>query len=158
MSNLHPCSGKCRRFKEGRQCPYCLINETRIQGVYLIYRTEHRIDHIVEPNDMGDDDHIENHVSLLIERLKAENKMLHEAAATHLRNQNHFKGLYDDLIEQLYPYALDLNEPIDGYLKEYVDGYNRARECAHYNLLEMMKSNEEYIKSQCGMLGGEGEA
>ena len=89
-----------------------------------------------------------------VERLKAENKMLHEAAATHLRNQNRFKCLYDDLVEQLYPYALDLNEPAEGCLKEYVDGYNRARKCAHYNLLEMMKSNEEYIKAQCGMLGG----
>ena len=90
-----------------------------------------------------------------VERLKAENKMLHEAAATHLKNQMHFEKLYDALVEQLYPYALDLNEPIDGYPKEYVDGYNRARECAHYNLLEMMESDVEYIKAQCGMLGGE---
>ena len=92
-NNTHPCANKCRRFKEGRQCSYCLINETSIQGVYLIHRTEHRIDHIVEPNDMvdanagvtvitpkgtskvkggitafidmGDDSHIENHVSPL---------------------------------------------------------------------------------------------
>ena len=62
-NNTHPCSGKCRRFKEGRQCSYCLINETRIQGVYLIHRTEHQIDHIVEPNEMGDDAHIENNIS-----------------------------------------------------------------------------------------------
>ena len=94
----------------------------------------------------------------IIERLKAENKMLHEAASTHLKNQMHFKKLYDALVEQLYPYALDLNEPVVGYPKEYVDGYNRARECAHYNLLEMLESNVEYIKAQCGMLGGGGEA
>ena len=94
-----------------------------------------------------------------VERLKAENKMLHEAAATHLRNQNHFMDLYNRLVEQLYPYAIDLEEPVDGDVntpKEYVDGYNRARECAHYNLLEMMESDEEYIRAQCGMLGGGG--
>ena len=153
-----------------------------------------RIEHVVESDDMimGDDAHIENHVSpncktesqpvliverdnQIIERLKAENvvlqakvdevqaenKMLHEAAATHLRNQNHFMDLYNRLIEQLYPYAIDLEYPVDGDVnipKEYVDGYNRAREIAHYNLLEMMKSNEEYIRAQCGMLGGGGEA
>ena len=91
------------------------------------------------------------------ERLKAENKMLHEAAATHLKNQMHFKKLYDALVEQLYPYALDLNEPADSSVnapKEFINGYDRARECAHYNLLEMMKSNEEYIRAQCDMLGG----
>ena len=201
MSNLHPCANKCSEFKE-EQCHHCLINETRIQGVYLIHRTEHRIN----TDDMGDDTHIENHISPLclsdsrknesqspwsikqdalsrmescyieqkkhaellqtevtrlnsaVERLKAENKMLHEAAATHLRNQNHFMDLYNRLVEQLYPYAIDLEDPVDGDVnitsKEYVDGYNRARECAHYNLLEMMESDEEYIKSQCGMLGG----
>ena len=95
-----------------------------------------------------------------VERLKAENKMLHEAAATHLKNQMHFKKLYDALVEQLYPYAIDLEEPADSSVnapKEFINGYNRARECAHYNLLEMMKSNEEYIRAQCGMLGGGGE-
>ena len=174
MSNLteHKCANKCSEFKDGGQCFYCLINETVNRGVYSMHRTEHRIDLIVEPNDIGDDAHIENHISPLIERLKvenvvlqakvdelqAENKMLHEAAATHLRNQMHFKKLYDALVEQLYPYALDLNEPIDGYPKEYVDGYNRAREIAHYNLLEMMKSDEEYIRAQCGMLSGGGAA
>ena len=144
-NNTHPCAGKCRRFKEGRQCSYCLINETSIQGVYLIHRTEHRIN----TNDMADDTHIEN-------------KMLHEAASTHLKNQMHFKKLYDALVEQLYPYALDLEDPSiflesekSRFPKEYRDGYDRARECAHYNLLEMMESNEEYIRAQCGMLGGE---
>ena len=191
-NNTHPCAGKCRRFKEGRQCSYCLINETLIQGVYLIYRTEHQIDHIVEPNEMGDDAHIENNISpkcktecqpvlilerdnQIIERLKvenvvlqakvdelqAENKILNQAASTHLKNQMHFKKLYDALVEQLYPYALSLDEPVDGDVnitsQEFINGYNRARECAHYNLLEMLESDEEYIKSQCGMLGG-GEA
>ncbi|HQZ59924.1 MAG TPA: hypothetical protein PLQ39_09615 [Acinetobacter sp.] len=96
-----------------------------------------------------------------VDELKAENKMLHKAAATHLRNQNHFMDLYHRLVEQLYPYAIDLEDPVDGDVntpKEYMDGYNRARECAHYNLLEMMESDVEYIKAQCGMLGGKGEA
>lgn len=184
MNNTHPCSGKCRRFKEGRQCSYCLINETPIQGVYLIHRTEHRIN----TDDLGDDTHIENHISPLcktegqtvftlesdnqiIERLKAENvvlqakvdelqvenKILNQAASTHLKNQMHFKKLYDALVEQLYPYALSLDEPVDSSVnapKEFINGYDRARECAHYNLLEMMKSNEEYIRAQCDMLGG----
>ena len=142
--NNHPCTGKCSEFKEGGQCFYCLI-------------TEHRIDHIVEPNDMVDDTHIENNVSLLIERLKAENKMLHKAAATHRRNQKHYMDLYHRLVEQLYPYALDLNEPVDTYSsKEYTDGYNRARAFIHYDLMEMMESDEEYICVQCDMLGGEG--
>ena len=193
MSNLteHKCAGKCPEFK-GEQCDHCLINETPIQGVYLIHRTEHRIDHIVDINAMGDDTHIENHISPLcktesqpvliverdnqiIERLKvenvvlqakvdelqAENKILDQAAGTHLRNQHHFKGLYDALIERLYPYAIDLEDSVDGDVntpKEYMDGYNRARECVHYNLLEMMESDEEYIRAQCGMLGGNGEA
>jgi hypothetical protein len=152
----------------------CLINETENQGVYSMHRTEHRIDLIVEPNDMGDDTHIENHVSplckttsqevlvlesdkQLIERLKAENKILHKAAATHRRNQNQFMDLYNRLVEQLYPYAIDLEDPVDGDVntpKEYMDGYNRARECVHYNLLEMMESDVEYICVQCDMLGG----
>ena len=97
-------------------------------------------------------------LSSTAERLKAENKMLHEAASTHLKNQMHFKKLYDALVEQLYPYAIDLEEPVTAHQnlqpQQFVDGYNRARECAHYNLLEMMKSDEEYIRAQCGMLGG----
>ena len=195
-NNTHPCSGKCRRFKEGRQCPYCLINETRIQGVYLIYRTEHRIDHIVEPNEMGDDAHIENNISTkcktesqpvfilesdnqIIERLKAENvvlqakvdelqvenKILNQAASTHLKNQMHFKKLYDALVEQLYPYALDLKEQPNFSFKNcssgcqlgVIAGYKTASENASFEILEMLKGDEEYIKSQCGMLGG-GEA
>ena len=190
-NNTHPCANKCSEYK-AEQCMNCLINETVNRGVYSMHRTEHRIDHIVGFNDMGDETHIENHISPLcktesqpvliverdnqiIERLKvenvvlqakvdelqAENKILNQAASTHLRNQMHFKKLYDALIEQLYPYAIDLEEPVDGDVntpKEYVDGYNRARECVHYNLLEMMESNEEYIRAQCGMLGGGGEA
>ena len=191
-NNTHPCANKCSEFKEGGQCFYCLINETVNQGVYSMHRTEHQIDHIVEPNDMGDDAHIENHISpnckttsqkvlvlesdkQIIERLKvenvvlqakvdelqAENKISNQAASTHLKNQMHFKKLYDALVEQLYPYAFDLEEPVDGDVntpKEYMDGYNRAREIAHYNLLEMMESDVEYICAQCDMLGGGGEA
>lgn len=188
MSNLHPCANKCSEFKNGEQCFFCLINETVNRGVYSMHRTEHRIN----TNDLGDDAHIENHISPLcktesqpvliverdnqiIERLKvenvvlqakvdelqAENKMLHEAAATHLRNQNHFMDLYNRLVEQLYPYVLDLGEPTiflesekSRFPKEYRDGYDRARECVHYNLLEMMESDVEYIRAQCDMLGG----
>ena len=152
--------------------------------------TEHQINHIVEPNEMGDDAHIENNISTkcktesqpvfilesgnqIIERLKAENvvlqakvdelqaenKILNQAASTHLKNQMHFKKLYDALVEQLYPYAIDLEEPVDGDVnitsQEFINGYNRARECAHYNLLEMLESDEEYIRAQCGMLGGD---
>lgn len=95
-----------------------------------------------------------------VERLKVENKMLHEAASTHLKNQMHFKKLYDELVEQLYPYAIDLEEPVDGDVnitsQEFINGYNRARECVHYNLLEMMESDIEYIRAQCDMLGGGG--
>ena len=173
-NNTHPCAGKCPEFKR-EQCHHCLINETPIQGVYSMHRTEHRIN----TNDMGDDAHNENHISpncktesqpvliverdnQIIERLKAENKMLHEAASTHLKNQKHCMGLYHRLVEQLYPYAIDLEEPVDGDVnitsQEFINGYNRARECAHYNLLEMMESDVEYIRAQCGMLGGGGAA
>ena len=172
-NNTHPCANKCSEFKDGGQCFHCLINETVNRGVYSMHRTEHRMDHIVDLNDMGDDSHIESHVSPIIERLKAENvamqaridelesenKILHEAAATHLRNQNHFMDLYNRLVEQLYPYAIDLEDHVDGDVntpKEYMDGYNCARECVHYNLLEMMESDEEYICVQCDMLGGGG--
>ena len=172
-NNTHPCANKCGEFKNGEQCMNCLINQTTNQGVYLIHRAEHRIDHFVDINDMVDNTHIENHVSTLcktksqpvliverdnqiIERLKAENKMLHEAASTHLKNQMHFKKLYDALVEQLYPYAFDLNEPVDEDVnitpQEFIDGYNRALECVHYNLLEMMESDVEYICAQCDML------
>ena len=176
MSNLHPCANKCSEFKT-EQCNHCLI-----PGNSEISNSSNFI--------MGDDAHIENHISPLcktesqpvliverdnqiIERLKAENvvlqakvdelqaenKILNQAASTHLKNQMHFKKLYDALVEQLYPYALDLNEPVTAHQdlkpQQFVDGYNRARECAHYNLLEMMESDVEYIKAQCGMFGGE---
>ena len=95
-----------------------------------------------------------------IDELTSENKILKQTASTHLKNQMHFKGLYDALVEQLYPYAIDLEEPVDGDVnitpQEYMDGYNRARECVHYSLLEIMKSNEEYIRTQCGMLVDDG--
>lgn len=173
MNNTHPCAGKCSEFKEGGQCFYCLIDS-------------------VVADDLGDDTHIENHISPLcktesqpvsiverdnqiIERLKvenvvlqakvdelqAENKILNQAASTHRRNQKHYMDLYHRLIEQLYPYAIDLEDPVDGDVntpKEYMDGYNRARAIAHYSLLEMMESDVEYICAQCDMLGGGGEA
>ena len=94
-----------------------------------------------------------------INELTAENAGLHQAATTHFRNQNHYMDLYHKLVCELYPYALDLGEPADGsdYIgKNYRNGYNRARECASVNLLEMMESDIEYIKSYCGVLGGGG--
>ena len=100
-------------------------------------------------------------MQIKVDELQAENKILNQAAATHLRNQNQFMDLYNRLVEQLYPYAIDLEDPVDGDVntpKEYMDGYNRARECVHYNLLEMMESDVEYICMQCDMLGGGGEA
>ena len=176
-NNTHPCANKCSEFKDGEQCHHCLI-----PGNSEISNSSDFI--------MGDDAHIENHISPLcktesqpvlivergnqiIERLKvenvvlqakvdelqAENKILNQAASTHLKNQMHFKKLYDALVEQLYPYAIDLEEPVDGDVnitpQEFINGYNRAHECVHYNLLEMMESDVEYIKAQCGMFGGE---
>ena len=167
MNNTHPCAGKCRRFKEGRQCSYCLINETVHRSVYLIHRTESQPVSILESdNQIIERLKAENVVlQAKVDELQAENKILNQAASTHLKNQMHFKKLYDALVEQLYPYALDLGEPTiflesekSRFPKEYRDGYDRARECVHYNLLEMMESDVEYIKTQCGMLGGGGEA
>ena len=159
MNNTHPCAGKCRRFKEGRQCSYCLINETLIQGVYLIHRTESQPVSILESdNQLIERLKAENVVlQAKVDELQVENKILNQAASTHLKNQMHFKKLYDALVEQLYPYAIDLEEPVDSSVnapKEFINGYDRARECAHYNLLEMMESDEEYIRAQCDMLGG----
>ena len=189
MSNLteHKCAGKCPEFKGGdwvvlansvsREPSLAQIlktdgrwpiikwlddnTESNVRLDFLRHATDEeikagrRMDHFRDAADMGDD------AQPLIERLKAENKMLHKAAATHLRNQNHFMDLYNRLVEQLYPYAIDLEDPVDGDVnipKEYMEGYNRAREIAHYNLLEMMESDVEYICAQCDMLGGGGEA
>ena len=93
-----------------------------------------------------------------IDELNTENAGLHQAATTHFRNQNHYMDLYHRLVEQLYPYALDLGEPADVNSdsdKDFIDGYNRARECASESLLEMMQGDEKYIRMQCDMLGDE---
>ena len=105
-NNTHPCANKCSEFKDGSQCFYCLINETVNQGVYSIHRTEHRIDHIVEPNDMGDDTHIENNISPLIERLKAENVVL-QAKVDELQKRldDLTQGMEELLEEMKYPTA-----------------------------------------------------
>ncbi|MEG2559442.1 MAG: hypothetical protein RSA22_07300 [Acinetobacter sp.] len=52
MSNLHPCANKCSEYK-AEQCKSCLIQETKVQGVYVMGKAD----------DMGDDAHIENHIS-----------------------------------------------------------------------------------------------
>ena len=134
---------------ENHISPLC---KTESQPVLIVERDNQIIERLKAENVV---------LQAKVDELQAENKILNQAASTHLKNQMHFKKLYDALAEQLYPYAIDLEEPVDGGVntpKEYVDGYNRARECAHYNLLEMMESNEEYIRAQCGMLGGGGEA
>ena len=170
MSNLHPCANKCSEYK-AEQCKSCLIQETKVQGVYVMGKADY----------MGDDAHIDKkkqceplqtevaRLNATIERQKAEmvvmqvqineltaeNAGLHQAATTHFRNQNHYMDLYHKLVCELYPYALDLGEPADvnsDIDKEYMDGYNRARECAHHNLMQMMESDEEYICMQCDML------
>ena len=102
-------------------------------------------------------------MQIKVDELQAENKMLHVAAATHLRNQNHFMDLYNRLVEQLYPYALDLNEPPNFSFKNcshgcrlgFVAGHKTASENASLEILEMLKGDEDYIKAQCDMLGGE---
>ena len=135
---------------ENNISPLC---KTESQPVLIIERDNQIIERLKAENVV---------LQAKVDELQAENKILNQAASTHLKNQMHFKKLYDALVEQLYPYALDLEDPSiflesekSRFPKEYRDGYDRARECAHYNLLEMMESNEEYIRAQCGMLGGE---
>ena len=84
-----------------------------------------------------------------IDELEYENSILHQAAATHLRNQHHYYDLYHNLISQLYPYAVDLADQENSSNSEFEAGYNRSRECASVNLLEMMESDIEYIKAYC---------
>ena len=160
MNNTHPCAGKCSEFKDGEQCMNCLINETVHRGVYSMHRTESQPVSILESdNQLIERLKAENVVlQAKVDELQAENKILNQAASTRLKNQMQFKKLYYALVEQLYPYAIDLEDPVDGDVnitsQEFINGYNRARECAHYNLLEMMESDVEYIRAQCDMLGG----
>lgn len=72
-----------------------------------------------------------------IERLKAE----------RVEMQVHIDNLWEQVSEmtalsaELYEYTLGLGEPVDIYVgksQDFIDGYNRARECAHHNLLEIM--------------------
>ena len=78
---------------------------------------------------------------------------------TEQQSYSQLKDKYDELVIELYGYALGLEQTsifIDsGKSKDYVDGYDRARMCASINILEMLESDIEYIKAQCGMLGGE---
>ena len=132
---------------ENNISPLC---KTESQPVLIVERDNQIIERLKAENVV---------LQAKVDELQAENKILNQAASTHLRNQNHFMDLYNRLVEQLYPYAIDLEDPVDGDVnitsQEFINGYNRARECAHYNLLEMMESNEEYIRAQCGMFGGE---
>lgn len=72
-----------------------------------------------------------------VERLKAE----------RVEMQVHIDNLLEQVSEmtalsaELYEYTLGLGEPVDIYVcksQDFIDGYNRARECAHHNLLEIM--------------------
>ena len=92
-----------------------------------------------------------------IDELTAENAGLHQAATTHFRNQNYYMDLYHNLVWELYPYALDLAEPVACKDKpqDYIDGYNRSGAATSASLLEMIQGNEGYIKAVCGILVGE---
>ena len=61
--------------------------------------------------------------------------------------QAHIDDLWEQVSEmtalsdEIYEYTLGLGEPVDIYVgksRDFIDGYNRARECAHHNLLEIM--------------------
>ena len=95
-----------------------------------------------------------------IDELVVENGQLHQAATTNFRNQNHYMDLYHKLVCELYPYALDLGEPVACKDKpqDYIDGYNRSGAATSASLLEMMKDDEEYICMQCDMLFDGGAA
>lgn len=106
-NNTHPCANKCSEYK-AEQCKSCLIQETKVQGVYVMGKADY----------MGDDAHIDKkkqcellqtevaRLNATIERQKAEmvvmqvqineltaeNAGLHQAATTHFRNQNHYQN------------------------------------------------------------------
>ena len=72
-----------------------------------------------------------------IERLKAERVEMQVHIDNLLEQVSGMTALYEDI----YEYTLGLGEPVDIYVgrsRDFIDGYNRARECAHYNLLEIM--------------------
>lgn len=89
-----------------------------------------------------------------IDELTAENAGLHQAATTNFKNQNHYMDLYHKLVCELYPYALDLGEPVacKGKSQDYIDGYNRSGAATSVSLLEMMQDDKEYICMQCDIL------
>ena len=138
MSNLteHPCTNKCRKQIELLQTEVARLNSIVERQKAEMVVMQARID-----------------------ELTAENAGLHQAATTHFRNQNHYMDLYNTLVMNLYPYALDLDEPVSNFNvavpREYLDGYNRSSECISASLLEMMKGDEGYIKAVCGILVGE---
>ena len=72
-----------------------------------------------------------------IERLKAERVEMQ----VHIDNLLELSHEMTALSDEIYEYTLGLGEPVDIYVgksKDFIDGYNRARECAHHNLLEIM--------------------
>ena len=72
-----------------------------------------------------------------IELLKAEMVVMQAHIDDLLEQASRMTALSDEI----YEYTLGLGEPVDIYVgksRDYIDGYNRARECAHHNLLEIM--------------------
>lgn len=72
-----------------------------------------------------------------IELLKAEMVVMQAHIDDLLEQACGLTALYDEI----YEYTLGLGEPVDIYVgksRDFIDGYNRARECAHHNLLEIL--------------------
>ena len=72
-----------------------------------------------------------------IERLKAERVEMQVHIDNLLEQVSGMTALSDELQE----YTLGLGEPVDIYVgrsREFIDGYNRAREGVYLNLLEIM--------------------
>lgn len=79
--------------------------------------------------------------------MQNESQQIELLKAERVEMQVHIDNLWDQVSEmtalsaELYEYTLGLGEPVDIYVgksKDFIDGYNRARECVHHNLLEIM--------------------
>ena len=79
--------------------------------------------------------------------MQNESQQIEQLKAERVEMQVHIDNLWEQVSEmtalsaELYEYTLGLGEPVDIYVgksKDFIDGYNRARECAHHNLLEIM--------------------
>ena len=79
--------------------------------------------------------------------MQNESQQIEQLKAERVEMQVHIDNLWEQVSEmtalsaELYEYTLGLGEPVDIYVgrsREFIDGYNRARECAYHNLLEIM--------------------